>query len=96
MNPCVGECKCASPYCYVCLVEEVVECAGQGWKCLRCGEVVKTVNRWGVQEKSQNETLEVVNEKQKGNEKDSDIEEEVVGDGDNEFEDSESENLFTQ
>lgn len=43
-NPYQGE--CGHVYCYSCLVSEVVGEEGDGWSCLRCGYLVKRMNRW--------------------------------------------------
>jgi peroxin-2 len=43
-NPYCGECGHA--YCYTCLLGEVAGEEGDGWSCLRCGTVIKHVERW--------------------------------------------------
>jgi peroxin-2 len=43
-NPYCGE--CGHPYCYVCLMEEVAAEEGDGWACLRCGQVIRHIKRW--------------------------------------------------
>lgn len=44
-NPYCGKCGCA--YCFVCLAGRLEGEAGDGWVCLRCGEVVVECWAWG-------------------------------------------------
>lgn len=37
---------CGCVYCFVCLVQKVEAEEGQGWVCLRCGELVKKCKPW--------------------------------------------------
>jgi len=37
---------CGCVYCYICIVQKVEAEEGQGWVCLRCGEVVKKCQPW--------------------------------------------------
>jgi peroxin-2 len=43
-NPYCGE--CGHVYCYTCLIEEIANEEGDGWRCLRCGTLIKHVTRW--------------------------------------------------
>ena len=47
-NPYTGPCQ--HVYCYSCLLGEVVGEEGDGWPCLRCGYIVKRIERWGEME----------------------------------------------
>ncbi|KAK0939414.1 peroxisome assembly protein (Peroxin-2) [Friedmanniomyces endolithicus] len=38
---------CGCIYCYVCLAQRIEAEEGEGWVCLRCGEVVKECKPWG-------------------------------------------------
>ncbi|ELR09967.1 hypothetical protein GMDG_00725 [Pseudogymnoascus destructans 20631-21] len=44
-NPYCGACGCV--YCFVCLAGRLEGEAGEGWVCLRCGEVVQECWAWG-------------------------------------------------
>ncbi|KAK9486042.1 Pex12 amino terminal region-domain-containing protein [Lipomyces starkeyi] len=44
-NPYVAA-ECGHIYCYVCLVTQIEEEEGEGWLCLRCGELIKKVRPW--------------------------------------------------
>ena len=44
-NPYCGPCGCV--YCFVCLAGRLEGEAGEGWMCLRCGEVVAECWAWG-------------------------------------------------
>ena len=37
---------CGCIYCFVCIVQKVEAEEGQGWVCLRCGEIVKKCQPW--------------------------------------------------
>jgi peroxin-2 len=37
---------CGCVYCFVCIVQKVEAEEGQGWVCLRCGEIVKKCQPW--------------------------------------------------
>lgn len=37
---------CGCVYCYVCIVQRLEAEEGQGWVCLRCGEIVKQCKPW--------------------------------------------------
>jgi peroxin-2 len=37
---------CGCIYCFVCIVQKVEAEEGQGWSCLRCGEIVKKCQPW--------------------------------------------------
>ncbi|RJE20735.1 Peroxisomal biogenesis factor 2 [Aspergillus sclerotialis] len=37
---------CGCVYCYVCIVQRLESEEGQGWVCLRCGEIVKQCKPW--------------------------------------------------
>ncbi|KAJ5487311.1 peroxin-2 [Penicillium desertorum] len=37
---------CGCIYCFVCIVQKIEAEEGQGWSCLRCGEVVKKCQPW--------------------------------------------------
>lgn len=37
---------CGCVYCFVCIVQKVEAEEGQGWMCLRCGEIVKKCQPW--------------------------------------------------
>lgn len=38
---------CGCIYCFVCLAQKIEAEEGEGWTCLRCGEVVKECKPWG-------------------------------------------------
>ncbi|KAK9371312.1 Pex12 amino terminal region-domain-containing protein [Lipomyces kononenkoae] len=38
--------ECGHIYCYVCLVTQIEEQEGEGWRCLRCGELIKRASPW--------------------------------------------------
>ncbi|KAJ8099119.1 Pex12 amino terminal region-domain-containing protein [Lipomyces tetrasporus] len=44
-NPYVAV-ECGHIYCYVCLVTQIEEQEGEGWRCLRCGELIKKARVW--------------------------------------------------
>ncbi|KAK9373732.1 Pex12 amino terminal region-domain-containing protein [Lipomyces chichibuensis] len=44
-NPYVAV-ECGHIYCYVCLVTQIEEQEGEGWLCLRCGELIKKAKAW--------------------------------------------------
>lgn len=37
---------CGCVYCFVCIVQKIESEEGQGWVCLRCGEIVKKCQPW--------------------------------------------------
>jgi peroxin-2 len=37
---------CGCVYCFVCIAEKIEAEEGEGWLCLRCGELVKTCKPW--------------------------------------------------
>jgi peroxin-2 len=95
-------------YCYTCIVGEIANEEGDGWSCLRCGEVIRNVMRW---EERVGETLQAQEEKNvgsggsEGTEKSSEgnvtpdvesIEDTSEEAAQEEAEESEEENLFSQ
>jgi peroxin-2 len=45
-NPYEADCAGACVYCFVCLAGRLEAEGGEGWTCLRCGEVVKECRPW--------------------------------------------------
>ncbi|KAK9237621.1 Pex12 amino terminal region-domain-containing protein [Lipomyces kononenkoae] len=45
VNPYIAV-ECGHIYCYVCLVTQIEEQEGEGWRCLRCGEPIKRASPW--------------------------------------------------
>ncbi|KAJ4368487.1 peroxisome assembly protein (Peroxin-2) [Didymella sp. IMI 355093] len=43
-NPYAADCGCV--YCFACIAQRIANEEGEGWTCLRCGEVVKECRPW--------------------------------------------------
>ncbi|KAF3035533.1 peroxisome assembly protein (Peroxin-2) [Didymella heteroderae] len=43
-NPYAADCACV--YCFACIAQRIANEEGEGWPCLRCGEVIKTCRPW--------------------------------------------------